>query len=138
MFFHFFHSVTRLIVASNTSSAAAATFFSACRAVSGSSSSTQQQIEAYAKETIQRLTIFVSTVMNFPAPSDQSVTQTEKHLRMLQLEQTLEKDRSNVRDPHCLVSLSSLAHASSVSLSLSFAHAGTRVQASKEFQPLWK
>lgn len=89
--------MTRLIVASSTASAAAATFLDACRAITGPSSSTQQQIEASAKDTIQRLTVFVSTVMNFPAPAGQSVNQAEKQIRVLQLEQTLERDRSNVR-----------------------------------------
>jgi hypothetical protein len=96
-FFLFFvlFSVTRLIVASSSASGAAATLLEICRALSSVNSPTQQQIESSARDTIQRLTFFVSTVMNLPSPANAGVTQAAQHMRVLQLEETLERERSN-------------------------------------------
>jgi len=97
-----FDSVTRLVVASSAASSSAATLLEAYRSLSSTNSPTQQQVEASAKDVIQRLTLFVSTAMNFPTPANSVGTdQMEKHMRVMQLEETLQRERSSVR---CLLS----------------------------------
>jgi len=99
-------SVTRLVVASSAASAAAATLLEACRQLSSTNSPTQQQVEASAKDVIQRLTLFVSTAMNFPTPANAvGSDQMEKHMRVMQLEESLQRERSSVGSffvPFCI------------------------------------